>query len=131
MLTIPAAMLYTGWALLLLRLMVALVFGASGFNHLRSPRERAQSISQSVGFTVFLGAAEMLGAIAIAIGFLTQWAALGLMLLMLGAIYSKAVKWKTGFWGEKSSGWHYDLMLLLMNLVIFTTGGGNLAVMRP
>jgi|SRR6185437_4430867 len=131
MLTIPAAMQYTGWALLLLRLMVALVFGASGFNHLRSPRERAQSINQSVGFTVFLGAAELLGAIAIAIGFLTQWAALGLMLLMLGAIYSKAVKWKTGFWGEKSSGWHYDLMLLLMNLVIFTTGGGNIAVMHP
>lgn len=131
MLTIPAAMQYTGWALLLLRLMVALVFGASGFSHLRSPRERAQSIGQSVGLTTFLGAAELAGAIAVAIGFLTQWAALGLMLLMLGAIYSKAVKWKTGFWGEKSFGWHYDLMLLLMNLVIFTTGGGNLAVMRP
>lgn len=131
MLTIAAAMQYTGWALLLLRLMVALVFGASGFSHLRSPRERAQSIGQSVGLTTFLGAAELAGAIAVAIGFLTQWAALGLMLLMLGAIYSKAVKWKTGFWGEKSSGWHYELMLLLMNLVIFTTGGGNLAVMRP
>lgn len=131
MLTIPAAMQYTGLALLLLRLMVALVFGTSGFSHLRSPRERAQSIGQSVGFTAFLGAAELLGAIAIALGFLTQWAALGLMLLMLGAIYSKAVKWKTGFWGEKNSGWNYELMLILMCLVIFTTDGGNLAVMHP
>lgn len=130
MLTIPAAMQYTGWALLLLRLMVALVFVTSGFSHLRNPRERAQSIGMSVGFTAFLGAAELAGAAAIAIGFLTQWAALGLMLLMLGAIYSKAVKWKTGFWGEKSSGWNYELMLLLICLVIFTTGGGNLAVMR-
>jgi putative oxidoreductase len=131
MLAIPAAMRYAGWALLLMRLMVALVFAASGFSHLRSPRERARSIGMSVGFTAFLGAAELAGAIALATGLLVQWAALGLMLLMLGAIYSKAVKWKTGFWGEKSSGWHYDLMLLLMNLVIFTTGGGNLDVLRP
>jgi putative oxidoreductase len=131
MLAFPAAMRYAGWALLLMRLMVALVFAASGFSHLRSPRERARSIGMSVGFTAFLGAAELAGAIALATGLLVQWAALGLMLLMLGAIYSKAVKWKTGFWGEKSSGWHYDLMLLLMNLVIFTTGGGNIAVMRP
>jgi putative oxidoreductase len=130
MLTIPAAMQYTGWALLLLRLMVALVFGASGFSHLSNPRERAQSIGMSVGFTIFLGAAELAGAIAIAIGFLTQWAALGLMLLMLGAIYMKAVKWKTGFWGEKSSGWNYELMLILICLVIFTTGGGSIAVTR-
>jgi putative oxidoreductase len=131
MLAFPAAMRYAGWALLLMRLMVALVFAASGFSHLRSPRERARSIGMSVGFTAFLGAAELAGAIALATGLLVQWAALGLMLLMLGAIYSKAVKWKTGFWGEKSSGWHYDLMLLLMNLVIFTTGGGNLDVLRP
>ncbi|HLI03953.1 MAG TPA: DoxX family protein [Terracidiphilus sp.] len=131
MLAIPAAMRYAGWALLLMRLMVALVFAASGFSHLRSPRERARSIGMSVGFTAFLGAAELAGAIALATGLLVQWAALGLMLLMLGAIYSKAVKWRTGFWGEKSSGWHYDLMLLLMNLVIFTTGGGNLDVLRP
>ncbi len=131
MFTIPAAMQYSGWAFFLLRLMAALVFGTSGLSHLRNPRERAQSIGKSIPFTVFLGAAELAGAIAIAVGFLTQWAALGLMLLMLGAIYSKAVKWKTGFWGEKSSGWNYELMLLLMCLVIFTTGGGNIAIMRP
>ncbi len=131
MFTIPAAMQYSGWAFFLLRLMAALVFGTSGLSHLRNPRERAQSIGKSIPFTVFLGAAELAGAIAIAVGFLTQWAALGLMLLTLGAIYSKAVKWKTGFWGEKSSGWNYELMLLLMCLVIFTTGGGNIAIMRP
>ncbi len=131
MFTIPAAMQYSGWAFFLLRLMAALVFGTSGLSHLRNPRERAQSIGKSIPFTVFLGAAELAGAIAIAVGFLTQWAALGLMLLMLGAIYSKAVKWKIGFWGEKSSGWNYELMLLLMCLVIFTTGGGNIAIMRP
>jgi len=129
MLTIPVALLYADWSLFLLRVMVAVVFGSSGFNHLKSPRERAESLGMSVAFTVFLGAAELAGAVALVAGFLTQWAALGLIVIMFGAIYMKAVKWKTGFWGEKSSGWHYDLLVVTMNLVILCTGGGRIALM--
>jgi putative oxidoreductase len=122
---IPGAKAYVDWSLLLLRLVAALVFGTSGFNHLRRPKERAESIGMSVPFTVFLGAAELAGAIALAVGYLTQWAAVGLILVMLGAIYMKAVKWKTGFWGEKSVGWHYEVLLIAMLLVIITTDGGR------
>ena len=129
MLTIPGAMLYVDWALLFMRLMVALVFGISGYSHLKSPQERAKSIEMSVPVTIFLGAAELAGAIALAVGVLMQWAAVGLILIMFGAIYMKAAKWKTGFWGEKSMGWHYDLLFVVMNLVILTTGGGHLALM--
>jgi hypothetical protein len=28
-------------------------------------------------------------------------------------------------------GWHYDLMLLVMNLVILCTGGGLMSLMPP
>lgn len=129
MLVIPGAMLYTDWSLLVLRIVVALVFATSGFNHLKSPQRRAQSLGLSVPFTIFLGAVELAGAIALVIGFLTQWAAVGLILLMLGSIFMKASVWKTGFWGEKASGWHYDLLFVAMSLVIFTTGGGRIALM--
>ncbi len=125
---IRGALEYADWSLLFLRVVVALVFGTSGFNHLKRPRERAESLGLSVGFTVFLGAAELAGAIALVVGWLTQWAALGLIAVMLGAIYMKAVKWKTGFWGEKSMGWHYEVMLIAMNLVIVCTGGGRIGV---
>jgi len=108
--------------------MVAVVFGSSGFLHLKCPHERAKSLGMSVGFTVFLGAAELAGAIALLVGILTQWAAIGLIMVMLGAIYMKVVKWKTGFWGEKSMGWHYDLIFVVMNLVIVCTGGGRIAI---
>jgi putative oxidoreductase len=131
MLILPGALQFAHWSLFLLRLMVAVVFGASGFSHLKNPRERAKSIEMSVGFTVFLGAAELAGAIGLAVGVLTQWAAIGLILLMLGAIQKKIMVWKTGFWGEKSMGWHYDLMLVVMNLVILCTGGGRIALMPP
>ena len=122
---IPGAAQFADLSLLLLRVMVALEFGTSGLNHLKRPKERAESLGMSVGFTVFLGAAELAGAIAVASGFLVQWAALGLILVMLGAIYMKVVKWKTGFWGEGSMGWHYEVLLIAMNLVIATMGAGR------
>lgn len=126
---IPIAMQYTDWSLFFLRFVVAIVFGTSGYSHLKSPAERAKSIGMPVSVTIFLGAAEVAGAIALAIGILTQWAALGLILIMLGAIYKKVAEWHSGFWGEKSMGWHYDLLFVAMNLVILTTGGGRIAFM--
>ena len=128
MFTIPGAMVFEDWSLLLLRLVVALVFGTSGFNHLKHSKERAASIGMSVPFTVFLGAAESAGAIGVATGIMAQWAAIGLILLMLGAIYKKIAEWKTGFWGEKSIGWHYEVLMITMNLVIVTMGPGKLSL---
>ena len=61
---------------------------------------------------------------------MTQLAAFGLILLMFGAIYKKIFSWHTGFWGEKASGWHYDLIFVLMNLVIAFTDGGAYVLMR-
>ncbi len=129
MFAIPGAMQFADLSLFLLRLMVAAVFGTSGFGHLKSPQQRAESLGMSVGFTLFLGLAEVAGALGLVAGVLTQWAALGLILVMLGAIYMKVAKWKTGFWGEKSMGWHYDLIFVSMNLVILCTGGGRLALL--
>ncbi|HET9364730.1 MAG TPA: DoxX family protein [Candidatus Angelobacter sp.] len=126
----PQLAQFTDYSLLLLRLMVALVFGASGWSHLKDPKGRAKSIGMSPGFTAFLGAAELAGALGVVFGVLTQLAALGLILTMLGAIQKKIFVWHTGFWGEKSSGWHYDLMLVVMNLVIITTNGGTLVLWK-
>jgi putative oxidoreductase len=112
-------------SLLLLRLLVALVFLTSGFYHLRDSKARGASIGLSVGLTRFLGVAEVLGSLGVALGVLVQPAAVGLILIMLGAIQRKMFVWHTGFWGEKNSGWHYDLMLTVMNLVIISTGGGK------
>src|SRR5881296_1674493 len=120
----PALLRFTDVGLLLLRLMVAVVFLDSGWNHLKNPVERSKSIGASPRFTVFLGSAEVVGSIGVALGLLTQLAAIGLILIMLGAIQKKIFVWKSGFWG--GHGWHYDLMLLVMNLTIVLTGGGKL-----
>jgi putative oxidoreductase len=120
----PQLARFTDLGLLLLRLMVGLVFVTSGYSHLKDPAQRAKSIEMSKGFTTFLGIGEVAGGLGVAAGVLTQPAASGLILIMLGAIEKKIFSWHTGFWGEKSGGWHYDLMLVLMNLVILFTNGG-------
>jgi putative oxidoreductase len=115
-------------ALLSLRLMIAVVFVSGGWNHAKDPVGRGKSIGMSKGFTLFLGLAEMAGGLGLAFGVLPQLAALGLVLIMLGAIQKKIFVWHTGFWGEKSSGWHYDLIFVVMNLVVIATGGGRWAL---
>jgi len=41
----------------------------------------------------------------------------------------KEFRWKTGFWKEKTYGWDYDLLFVVMNLTILSTGGGRYALM--
>jgi len=125
----PALLRFSDVGLVLLRFMVAVVFVDSGWNHLKNPVERSKSIGASPRFTVFLGSAEVAGSIGVALGVLTQLAAIGLILIMLGAIQKKVFVWKIGFWGGRAYGWHYDLMLVVMNLVIITTGGGKFVLL--
>ena len=126
----PQLARFTDLNLLLLRLMVGLVFITSGYNHLKDPEARSKSIEMSKGFTIFLGIAEVAGALGVAFGVLTQLAAFGLIALMLGAISKKIFSWHTGFWGKNTYGWHYDLMFILMNLLIAATDGGRCVLLK-
>ena len=82
----PELARFTNLSLLLMRLMVGLVFISSGYNHLKDPAARAKSIGMSKGFTIFLGVAEVSGGLGVSFGVLSQLAALGLILIMGGAI---------------------------------------------
>ena len=62
----PQLARFTSLGLLLMRLMVGLIFVTSGYNHLKSPTERAKSIGMSKPFTIFLGMAEVAGGLGVA-----------------------------------------------------------------
>jgi putative oxidoreductase len=127
----PQLAQFTDVALLLLRVMVGLVFITSGWKHLKDREARSKDIGMSKSFTIFLGAAEVAGSLGVIFGVLAQLAAGCLILLMLGAIQKKIFVWRTGFWGDSgTNGWSYDMMLVIMNLVIVSTGGGNLSLMK-
>ena len=115
---------FTDYSLLLLRIIVAVILFSSGKGHVQNPKDRAQSLGLSKEITIFLGIAEILGAISVVFGILTQIGAVLIMGAMIGAIYKKIFRWKTGFYAKEGFGWHYDLLILFATLVIFTTAGG-------
>jgi putative oxidoreductase len=120
----------TDFSLLLLRIMAGATYADSGYNTLRDPDARSRSIGMSRNFAVFLGVAELAGGVGLILGVLQQLAAIGLILIMLGAIQKKIFVWKTGFWGKDGRGWSYDLTLVSMLLVILATDGGSWVVLR-
>lgn len=126
---LPWLLQFSDIALLFMRLLVGWVFVWSGWSHAKDPIARGKSIGISPGFTRFLGLVELAAGLGVALGVLPQLAALGLILIMLGAIQKKIFVWHTGFWGKSSDGWHYDLLFIAMCLVIATTGGGRFVLL--
>ncbi len=127
---LPWLLQFSDLALLFMRILVGWVFVTSGWSHAKDPVTRGKSIGMSPGFTRLLGLAELAGGLGVALGVLPQLAALGLILIMLGAIQKKVFVWHTGFWGKASDGWHYDLLFIAMCLVIATTDGGRFVLLR-
>jgi putative oxidoreductase len=121
---------FTDYGILFLRVMAGAVYIDSGYNDLKDPAARSKGLGIPKGFAIFLGAAELAGGAAIVAGVFQQLAAIGLILIMLGAIQKKLFVWKTGFWGKDGLGWSYELMLTSMLLVILFTDGGRIVLLR-
>jgi putative oxidoreductase len=74
-----------------------------------------------------VGWGELLGGIAMALGFLTRVAALGIAAIMAGAIYN--VTGPNGF-DLMNHGYEYNFAILVMCAAVFLLGGGTVAVDR-
>jgi putative oxidoreductase len=98
---LPQLAQFTDLSLLLLRLIVAGVFVTSGWTDFKDPRERAKSMGMTPAFTIFLGVAEVAGGLGVAIGVLTQLAAIGLILIIWGRSTRRSL-FGTLVSGEKS-----------------------------
>jgi putative oxidoreductase len=113
------------YALLFLRIIVAVVFFSSGMSHLRKPSNRVSELPHSL--TILLGMVEIIAPIMIAVGIYVQIVAMMLIIIMAGAISIKIFVRNVGFYSSDSLGWHYDTLLLCANFV-FLAGGGKLVL---
>lgn len=120
---------FTDYGLLLLRIMVGLIFAGSGYRDLKDPDARSESIGMPKSFVIFLAVAELAGGAGIILGILQQLAAIGLIVIMLGALQKKIFVWKTGFWGSDGLGWYYELTLIAILLVVLFTDGGRFVIL--
>lgn len=105
-------------ALLLLRLVLAAVFLAHG----------TKKLGNVASFMGFIGIAETLAGLALLFGFLTQFAALGLGIIMFGAMYKKIFVWNIPFATTEKMGWEVDLLILTGCLVLMVFTAGTLSV---
>jgi putative oxidoreductase len=119
----------TDYGLLFLRIMVGLIFFDSGYNDIRNPQARADDLGLPKGFTIFLAIAELAGGAGLILGILQQLAAIGCILIMLGALQKKIFVWKTGFWGKDHPGWYYELTMMSMLFTVLFTDGGRFVIL--
>ena len=127
---ITSFMAYSAWGLLALRLSLAATFFAHGKMKMGmwKMQPSQQMPSGMLNMMKFLSVAETLGAVGLLLGLLTQLAALGLGIVMLGAMYMKVFKWKSPFASLEKNGWELDLVLLAGALMVFLAGPGMWAI---
>jgi putative oxidoreductase len=118
------------WALFALRLGVGASFLAHGIQKsaMWKMQPSAQMPAGMLSILRLLSIVEPLGAVGVLVGFLTQPAAAGLAIIMLGAIRLKAVQMHRGFTGD--GGWELDFMLLAAAVALFISGAGRLSLDR-
>lgn len=124
--------LYGGdFALLVLRIVIAAVFLAHGLAKRgmwkMAPSE--QMPAPMLWQMRVLSVVEPLGALAVLFGILTPYAAGGLGLVMIIAMYYKIFAWKKKFTGD--GGWEIDLILLASCIVLIALGAGVFALNIP
>ncbi len=121
---------FSDWGLLALRLGIGTVFLAHGSQKraMWSTQPSAQMPAGLLSLLRVLSIAEPLGGLATLVGLLTQAAAAGFILVMLGAIRLKVQQLHKGFTGE--GGWEFEFLLLVGAIALLFLGAGKVALDR-
>src|SRR5437773_2130696 len=114
-------------ALLLLRIIVGVIFLFAAYAKffVWSGVPEGMMPSWLVGVMKLLTMVEPLGAIAVIAGFLTRWAAAGLTIIMIGAIFVSQFVMHVGFSMPTAPGWNFPLAVLAGIVVLMAFGAGE------
>ena len=118
------------WGLLALRIGVGVTFLVHGRQKraMWKMQPSAQLPAGTLTLLRVLSIAEPLGGLATLVGLLTQVAAAGFILVMLGAIRLKITQLHKGFSGD--GGWEFEFMLLVGAIALLFLGAGRFALDR-
>ena len=118
---------YGDQGILILRLVVAVIFMYHAVPKFKTPEAMGKGIGWSAQKVQALGWFEMVSGILLIIGgWLTSLGSFVLAVVMVGAIWHKAMKWNVPFAAHDKTGWEFDLLLLAACLAIYLTSGGGL-----
>lgn len=111
--------------MLVLRIAIGVIFIAHGIMKFGSWQQPVAGMNIVM---MILSIAEPVGGAALILGILAQWAALGLGVIMVGAIYLKQFAWGGSFIGTSGPAWEFDAVLLASLLVLLCYGPGRLSL---
>ena len=115
-------------ALLILRVVLGLIFIYHSIPKFKAPSLMAKGLGKSKGFVVTLGVMEFTAGLFLILGFLTQIGALLIVIVMLGALYYKVIKWKIPFSAPDKLGWEFDIILLAAAIALLLIGPGAISI---
>jgi putative oxidoreductase len=120
----------TDWGLLVLRVGVGVTFLVHGIQKraMWKMQPSAQMPGGLLSILRLLSIAEPLGGVAAITGLLTQLAAAGFVIVMLGAINLKTRQLHKSFTGD--GGWEFDYVLLSAAVALLILGAGRISLDR-
>jgi putative oxidoreductase len=129
----PALADFAEWGVLAIRVVIGIIFIVHGWPKITGGKNMAEAMTGSPNPTMaaiftIQGLVEVAGGLLIALGIITQIAAIPLAIIMLGAIYLKMTRFNTGFYSQSTTGWEFDLLILAGLLLLFLAGPGELAI---
>jgi putative oxidoreductase len=120
---------YQNVSLLILRLITAVIFYVAAYFKFPFWSHAPEGFSPFLLFTTrLLSIAEPLGATAVLLGFLTRLAAVGLSIILLGAIYVTQFVFGIGFVTPTSPGWNMPLAVLSGCIILIAFGAGDWSI---
>lgn len=121
---------FQNFTLLILRIIIATIFLFAGIAKWPFWTTPIAGTSEAmINLIKFLSVVEPLAAIALAVGFLTRWAAFGTAIIMLGAIWVLKFNMQVSFFTQpQSSGWDYNLIILGGVLALMAFGAGKWSI---
>lgn len=108
------------------------VGGFFGGHGLEATIQGFQGMGLPAIVAILVAFGEFLGGIALVLGLLTRIAAVGIAIIMLGAVFT--VHWEHGFFlnwfmvPDKGHGFEYNLALMGMAVAAFFSGAGKLSI---
>ena len=119
-----------GLGLVALRLVLAAIFIVHALPKVKSPDGMAAWMKWSKTQVQALGTVEIIAALAVATGIAMRLGALAMMVVMVGAIYTKTQKGKVSFMAHDKTGWELDLLVLASALTVYGSGGFGWGMMH-
>jgi len=124
MLSFTVPVIIVSVVLLIVRVVLAVAFFAEARFKFKDIKTFVRKDSVPLPIAYFVAIAELCAALGMLSGVLSQWAGLGLVVLMVMTVCLHIFKWHSPYWASKG-GWEYDLLMLTLAAVIAVFGAGQ------